>query len=341
MIDICKRLYDTFKRPVILRSRGRFTLYPSQASIKINDKVYGGCNRRSFFEWLGYKRDIDIEPNGVLAAEMGNWFHDGIEGLIRTRSFGAGITILSAEQSFYHKDLDISGRTDLLILDNYTDSIHGIEIKSVGEWSGKRALAQPKIEHTLQSVVYLYIHNESAKKNNMRPVESWIVLYVSRDENWDLKKNVHGSPLRQMWQYTITLKDGAVQIQDQAGSVTPYPDITVDKILERYKELKEKVDKGELPDRDYDAQYSEEYITALYKADQLEYKKDKTAVEKWLKKGAKEGELGIVMGDDGCKFCPYINQCYSPDPMSWPKEKLKLYDIDTLEEEEPKQLEMF
>lgn len=130
-----------------------------------------------------------------------------------------------------------------------------------------------------------------------------------------------------LWQFDMDIEQGYVTVQNQHGATKEYKDITIDAILDRYKYILKHIKTRSLPDRDYEAQYSEEKITALHKAGQLQFKKDNEAVEKWLKKGAKEGELGLTMGDSECMFCSHKVKCYSADPLSSPKKDFELYDI--------------
>jgi CRISPR/Cas system-associated exonuclease Cas4 (RecB family) len=330
-LDICERLYRAYAKPSIYFRRGRTALYPAQASIKIDDTIYGTCHRRAYFEWKGYEPCDTVNPDWELSADVGTWYHIGVTELLRRKTIDTGITILSDEHTFFLEEDKylLSGRIDLFLMDNYTNKLYGVDVKTVGEYMSKRTVTSPKIEHILQCAVYLYAFNKTAA-HGKRQVEEWIILYISRDENWDLKKNLHGSPLMLMWQYSMFFEDGYICVRNHQGSITKYKDITMEAIGERYDLLMSHILDDNLPPRDYDAQYSEEQIVALYEADLLEYKKDIKVVEKWKKDGAPEGQLNLVMGDSECRFCSYATQCYSQDPLSHPKSSKILYDIPPL-----------
>jgi hypothetical protein len=326
MIDICKRLNEAYSNPVIRRTSGRRGVYPSEASIEVNGEIVGACHREAYFDWFGYEEEGAVNPDSILAAEMGNWMHDGLVESYRARPIETGLTVLSAEQPFFNKDELISGRTDIFMMDNASGEIFGVDIKSVGEWAGKKCYLQPKLDHIIQCALYLWEYQNTARQGK-REINKWIILYISRDENWDLKKNIHGSLFKYLWQFTVSFEDEHVVVQNQAGVVTKYKDITTEGIIKRYRIFLDHVKNKNLPERDFEAQYSEEKIVGMYELGTLPFKKDIAAVEKWMKKGAAEGQLNMSIGDDACFFCRHKGKCYSEDPLSYPKEERILYDL--------------
>lgn len=331
MIDICTRLYNAYKNPSIKSTRGRSGVYPSQASIETETEVIGACHRQQYFSWFDYDYSEPGNPDWSLAATMGEWIHTGVVNELKNLVYDTGLIVLSAEQSFFNKKHLVSGRTDIFLMDRATEEIFGVDIKSVGEWAGKRAMKQPRLHDILQCAVYLWDYQNTAAKG-YRKIDEWIILYVSRDENWDLKKYIHGSKFKYMWQYALSFcPDGYIVVEDQKGTLTSYRDITIQNILDRYEKLLEYIKRKELPPRDFEAQYNEDKITALYKAGGLEYKKDQGAVEKWLKKGAIKGELKITMGDGACRLCSYLKLCYSDDPTLGKKKEHVLYRLPRID----------
>ena len=198
-------------------------------------------------------------------------------------------------------------------MDNKTKDIFGLEIKSVGEFAGKAALIQPSYSNLIQAAIYLNEYQITASKGN-RNIDYWKILYISRDENWDLKARKHGSPFRYMWEYTCKFEEGMLVVYNQHGSKEAYPEITVKNIYDRYDKIRKELKENKLPDRDFEAQYSEEKIVSLYESGLIQYKKDQAVVEKWMKKGAIEGELQLQLGDKECMFCAWKSLCYSDDP---------------------------
>jgi hypothetical protein len=316
MISIASRLHKAYTEPIVHQSRGKSGFYPSQTSIKLDDgTVLGGCHRQIYYDWNNYEREGEANADWTLAAIMGEWYHTGITEELRAHPIETGITVLAEELPFFDKELFVSGRVDMLLLDNETNTIFGEDTKSVGEWVCKKTVHAPKWEHVLQCALYLWVFQNKTNPGDI-PISHWSILYISRDENWDLKAYKHGSKLKQIWQFDLTFsddKDPYVIIENERGEKTHHMNIRMSGIIKRFKTLKEKMSKDELPDRDYEAQYDDAKMVAMHKAGQLEFKKDQAVVDKWLKKGA-TGPLGLIMGDSACRFCPYTTQCYSKNP---------------------------
>jgi hypothetical protein len=322
MIDIASRLHKAYTEPVIHQSRSRSGLYPSQASVTLDDgKHVGACHRQIYYEWNNYDHNVTQNPDWKLAAIMGEWYHLGVVQELRAHPLETELTVLAEEQPFFYKPLFLSGRIDILLRDEVSDTIFGVDIKSVGEWVCKKTIHQPKEDHILQCALYLWVYQQMAAADSA-PVTHWTILYISRDENWDLKGNKHGSKMRQIWQFDIELqKDGDAGelypvVTTPFGNKLHYKELSIDRMVVRYTDLKSQLVADTLPDRDYEAQYDETRIAGLYSSNKLEFKKDIYAVEKWMKKGAPPGDLNIKMGDSACMFCSFQDLCYSSDPLN-------------------------
>jgi len=326
MLNIPHRIYNAFASPAVSTIRPNTGLYPASASIKINDTQHGACHRQEYYRWYKYEPTSVSDPEGVLTTTMGDAIHIMIATILKNHVQETDIVVLSEEQSFYDSVEFISGRTDLFLKDLKTGLLHGCDVKSVGEYKAGMVIDQPDITHILQCAVYLDQFNKSAKINNSKQVSDWIILYVARNESWKLKKYPHGSLFKYMWQFSINLDKGYITVVSQNGATKEYPEITMEKVYEQYRILIKKIRAKELPDRDFQIQYSEDRITGMYKSDQLN-KTNGAIVEKWLEKGAKAGELKLDIGDYQCKFCQWAGLCYSSDPDKPEKQKQVLYNI--------------
>jgi len=330
MIDICKRIYSALEDPKIYRTRGNTGLYPSQASVELkNGKLAGGCHRQVYYQWKDIKPTNKGETDFSLSAEYGTWLHEGLVKFLNNHVIATDLIVLSEEHSFFDKELLLSGRTDVFLMDKNSDEIFGVEAKSVGKFSGKMCLTQPKIEHILQALVYLDQYRSTSKQGH-RSIDYWVLLYMARDEDWDFKARKHGSVFRYMWQFWVTIEDDHAVVHCQNGTRTSYPEITISGIKKRYKELRDHLCKDNLPERDYELQYSEEWITSLYKSGELRFKKDNEAVAKWLAKGAKPDKLNLKMGDHQCMFCPWSTLCWSEIPDAEVKNDRILFSLEEL-----------
>lgn len=334
MLDIPKRLYDALsEEPVTNRVRNNQQLYPSSASVLLdNGQVGGACARATFYRWYKCKKSGKMDPEIQFVCDVGEVLHDLITRMLKNLRRHSNLELLSAEQAFYDSSIFLTGRTDGVLIDNDTGLIHGLEIKTVGDYKSTMVIEQPDIQHILQSVVYLNKYNTNAKQCGTQELENWIILYVARSENWTLKKYPHRSPFKYIWQYTVSLDpvDQHVIITNQAGHDTHYHDISPDKINNRSKYCLNKIKKKELPQRDFKYQYDEVELVALAKIPTIKgglNKIDTAKVDKWIDKGAPAGELFIDKGDFSCRYCDYVEPCYSDTPEIFDKELTPLINI--------------
>lgn len=56
--------------------------YPSTASCKVGDKVYGKCLRASYYQWTGAPKVAKVAGD-LWAVNMGNWIHTGLQELYK------------------------------------------------------------------------------------------------------------------------------------------------------------------------------------------------------------------------------------------------------------------
>ena len=91
--------------------------------------------------------------------------------------------------------------------------------------------------------------------------------------------------------------------------VTP---ITIESIVENYQHIQQSVDTKTIPDRDFDALYSQEKIENLYQQGLLT--KTETTQHEKRKAQLAEGKARVVKavekGDWQCRFCQYKSICY-------------------------------
>ena len=280
-----------------------------------------------------------MDPEIQFVCDYGEALHDLITRMLSNLRRISNLELLSAEQAFYDSKRFLTGRTDGVLIDNDTNLIHGLEIKTVGDYKSTMVIEQPDVSHVLQSVLYLYEYNKNAKECGTQELEDWNILYVARSENWKLKKYPHRSPFKYIWQYAISLdpSDEHVIVTNQAGHQTHYKDITPTKINNRADYCLGYIKKKELPPRDYKWQYDEADLLLLSKIPTIEgglNKVDTAKVDKWMDAGAPEGELNIDKGDFSCRYCDYANQCWSDAPEIFEKELIPLINIKKPENNE-------
>jgi len=327
MIDIVNRLYSAFNDDTRRNIRPNTGMHPSACSIVINGELHGACHRREYYKWYRYPESDQSDPEGMLAALSGEALHDMVANMLRRYGLESQLEIVSIEESFYDRDELISGRTDLFLLDKKTNKLFGVEIKTVGEYKTGLTMDQPDLEHVMQSMIYLNTYNKYMP-SKYKQVDEWLILYIARSETYKTRKYAHGSPFKQMWQFGISLQiDGSVIIEDMHGGKTHRSDVTLDKLYGRYRDLMVSIRTKTIPDREYEAQYDEQRIAGMYKRNVGLFKKQREVVKKWLDAGAVAGDLNLVIGDFGCRFCQFSTKCWGPDSDTHPGIEEYMYKI--------------
>jgi len=328
MIDIPSRMYDAFSSSVMKSSRGRSGFYPSSVSIEHSDgEIIGTCLRQEYYRWFNAQPTEDYNPEFGIISLSGEALHEVITSFIRNHPLETGLVLLKDEHSFFDQENMLSGRIDLFLLDTKTDTLLGCDIKTVSDYAAGTCISEPRIKDLLQCALYLDQYQKSAHSGN-KEINEWAILYFARsDSYYKLKKYPHGSPFKAMWQFSVSFEDDYVVVTDQFGNKTSYTWITKETLYTRFKVLYKYIKAKQLPPRDYEHSYSEEKIAGLYKQGKIALKKDRLTIDKWLEKGAAEGELGLNMGDFSCRFCDFSSLCWSNNPESFTKKSTDLYDL--------------
>lgn len=328
MINIVDRIYKAMADPMCLDVRSKNALYPSSASVRNDGKTIGACLRSEYYSWFNAETVKDRNPEYELAAIAGHYFHDMVLDLITRTSPDTDIVVLSNEQRIYDPKYILSGRSDLFLRDLTTDSLFGVDVKSLSDYMCTTSWEWPREKDILQCAIYLDQYDRIATAGGYKGVKEWIILYVARAENYRIKKYAHGSPFKIMWQFSMFIeKDGSIRVENQNGQSRHYPDININGIYARYEELLGCIQDRELPDRDYVYQYTEEQLVGFSKLGTKGplNKADREQVDAWVANGAPPGQLGLSKGDWECRNCRYVNVCYSENPEKFETEQPVLH----------------
>lgn len=330
---LTNRFKQAYENPIINCNKKSTTFHPSAASIKIEDaqgnqRVIGACLREQY-----YRITTDSISNPGLmdysiSADIGEKLHQLIEQYIELYGFKMGLQKIEAESIIFDEELNLSGRSDLLVWDYKNNELIGIEVKSLGEFKAGKCAESPDEQHVMQALLYLDFYNRHIPEGMPRPTK-WYIWYISRTENWTIKSKKHGSPLQMLWDFHITMDSEGCPTVHTATSKERWADFSVEKIKDRYADLAFYVSEGIVPPRDFEIQYSEERIAADYKNDKIKYKGDKEKIKKWLDKGAPSGKLNLEMGDFACRFCNWKDHC-------WNGTELKSNDKFNIPDNKPK-----
>lgn len=330
MNELSRRLHKAIEDPTInaVRSSSK-VFHPSSASIKLDSgQVIGTCLRQQYYRITESFITNKGQTDHKFSAMIGDQLHEFVVNLIKNNGYIMDLQFIAAEDSFYDPDNNIGGRIDIIAWDTKAKEVIGIDTKTVAEYKAGICISAPAPEHIMQCMIYLYVYNKQIPEN-MPKIKKWYIWYISRTENYAIKSKKHGSPLAMAWDCYITLDDidGSVFVHTNDG-IYHYKEYTIDKVLKRYKDLSFYLESNIIPPRDYELTFSEEKILGMYKTGTLTRKADIEKVEKWVKKGAISGNLGIEMGDGECGFCPYKDLCWNNNPTPIISNKFNLVQKD-------------
>lgn len=306
MSEYAAKIGDALERGGMLQDvRPNSGFYPSAASVKIPDDVFGestvgGCLRQIWYSWKRFPKNRDDNAGSMMRLYLGNWAHDGFEKLLAQIQMTTGLIVVSSEHSFWKPIWRESGRSDILCWDQHKKRYVILEVKTVNsEWgpSGyKKAIEQPKLEYVLQSLVYKHTYKE------LDPLVH--IIYVNLMAN----KRVPA-----IFGHEVISGNN---LTDHVAVIGPngrkeYRQITMQKVVDRWKELEGYLRSNTLPPPDYRQNYSEDEAVGIYEAGRFAYKAESKAVADWLKAGAEPGklELPYAPGDPQCSWCPYSEFC--------------------------------
>lgn len=316
------------------------TLWPSEASAEIVEngitKLVGKCRRASFFRYLvdSYKfypkyrmwaplikqvqaEYIPADPYLVWIGRQGELY----EEFVIQQAKVSGVFI--AEQvPLYIAPWNISGKKDVEVINPETRKLSIVECKSVYGYGANTVLGTPGARRNGNL--------GTPRESNLMQSALYHWWTASEDDHYEESRLVYGSrDTGRFGEYLVKTEK-----QDNINKILYKPNvaskswitspITIEAILKEYANQQFWLDSGIIPDRDYDLEYSEEKLAALYAANELA----KTDAEKYeavmsrreenlqrISEGKKpKKELKqLQKGDWQCSFCNYRNTCYTQD----------------------------
>lgn len=305
METITERIKNVLENQHILEdTRPQTGFYPSSASVSIEDPVLGktalgACLRKQWYDWYRFPGEGKETASSIGRSLLGSWTHDGFQALLQSIQIYTDLYIIKSEHAFWKPNWKLSGRLDLLCFDKKANRYVILEIKTVNKEFGpagfKAQIECPKLEYILQGTCYYYSYEEL----NPRV----IILYVNL---------MAGQNIDFLFEFELLIpKDPDANIAISNGSkITQFPEITMNKIVQRWVELENYITNKQLPPRDFWPEFTDEQIVSLYYADALSYKAEYEVVKKWLAKGANDKlEMPYGKGSKQCSWCPYVNLC--------------------------------
>lgn len=240
--------------------RARNVNSPSQAGV---------CQRANYYARMGYQNDGSIEPRTRRIFNNGDGVHDRLQTYLEK----AGVCLMR-EVPVLYDELTIQGHTDGIVRLS-KEEIGILEIKSINS-NGFTNLKEPKPEHRLQAMIYLFCCEERRKylRSTYPTLEEFKKSKVARI-NYYKRHYLHltdGSKYTRAEKIKMQVKLGLQADELLWNTVRPITkviflyenkdnqdlkeyavvrdDEVLDYILNRYAELNEYIEKKQLPERE-------------------------------------------------------------------------------------------
>lgn len=313
------------------------TLWPSEASAVVNGKVVGKCRRATFFRFMlenysyssNYKvwatladhikkNQLPVEPYLLWIWRQGELYEDFVVEEAKI----SGV-FLEGQTQVYIPDYNVSGKKDLEVLNPLTGKRSIVEVKSVYGFGGNVVLGTPSERRKGGS--------GKPKDPNLMQTALYHWWHASEDDAYEESRLVYGSrDTGRYGEYLVKTEnvDGVVKILYKPHTPNPgawvTSGITINSILEEYRNQQLWLDAGTIPPRDFNILYGEEELAELYAEGEL----NKTEVQQYEKvlERREENKIAIQNGDKPkkelkqiekghfqCGFCPYSPICYNKD----------------------------
>jgi hypothetical protein len=316
------------------------TLWPSEATVVDSDgNVQGRCRRATFFRyaaarqaWEPYLSEqqkdlVDLwqslkKPHSdytLFVFKQGDLYED----FLIEMSKNVGVFV-ATQTPVYIKSANVSGKIDIEAINPETGKLSIVEAKSVHGFGGTKTIGkaatgkyagkagEPKESHLMQLGTYHY----------------WV---AQADESYEESRLVYGD--RGTGQHAEFLvwtepKESGTEIwyrqtlpyQGQATCVK----FTIEDMLDQFQLTHKRTSDFEVPDRDFDLQYSYEKMVAAYNSGDLP-KVAKVQMEKIFARQSEnesrvaEGKKPLAdltlpkRGDWQCSYCDGQKFCYEYD----------------------------
>ena len=312
------------------------TQWPSEATaLSVNQHgekvVLGKCRRAAFFRLLldsfAYsekyniyqkfveklkQETIEVEPYLRWIWSQGELYEEHCLNLAKS----AGVYI-SDQTPVYVSKHNVSGKIDIIVINPSTGKFNIVEIKSVYGYGGNAVLGtpaerkrgllgKPRESHLMQIGMYQWHF-----ANRRDEFEEGLLVYGSRDTGRTAEYKITVEELEN--------KEGEkrnfIFYQGNHPNITEKVNsgISIENVISNYNYIAKCLDSGEIPERDFEAKYSEEKLQKLYdrgelsKKDSEQFIKRKTQLAEGKSRVVKE----VVKGDWQCSYCSYRTVCYT------------------------------
>lgn len=293
-IDLKQKTLEHFGRKQF-RSKGKGTLWPSEASVKYTDehgedKIIGKCQRAIYYRLSGVTPTNPPNAKSQIIFLLGN----SVENMVTEAWKQMGIWENNSVK-WEDREKNLSGEYDV-ILKEIVDGeakFYGAEVKSfygyfankmiLGGWSGRSpnkiyTAGKPKDEALMQAALYV---DHSAGR-----LDGFKLIYVSRDNT-------------EMAEFNIRVDSTTKEITVNGVKETRF---TVNDIYERYATMNMFKDQNIKPQREYVMSPDDARVEVLHSRGEVSASAYKDHCS-----GKKK------VSDWHCSYCDYKDHCWTVD----------------------------
>lgn len=284
-----KVVMDEIKKKRIRSIVDKNTLWPSQAAVRTRTgEVIGKCLRASYYEKTGETETNPVSDEVCAMGYMGKEIETGLIEIVKNQG-------IWENNNVKWQRYNISGEIDVLIRTLNRENggvpveeVYIVECKTCSGYFANKELygynegagnnkvwikGKPKSKHYLQAALYAYAGREKVKGT--------ILFYISRDES-------------RMMEFLIRVdNDGNIFVDEELETR-----FNINDVLERYEVLQKAIDLKELPDRDYNPEYTDAQVEHFYEIKKI----SKTARDNHINRKT-------LYADSDCNYCNFKLKC--------------------------------
>ncbi len=292
-------------------------LYVTQSSCEIVDEVgrptlIGKCHRQLWYKSKGYEGD-SWDTVSLRRMRYGQWIEDALQDEWKK----SGIYVQNNVKLRAH-EYNVSGEIDAIVFDPHKNHPVIVEVKSgYGYTFNKNVFGKsnhlypdglPHMDYIMQVMWYLHLRKPIEKVHGESPYA--LIYYIDRADCRDKQFMVE---LEDSYTGKAIVKrgDGKLIVPNPRYSqanryckieveTRPIEGLTMERIIDRFAELEQKLSEDEPPEREYFLRYPEELADDLFQLGQL----SKTKYDLF------NSNRNEPVGDFKCFYCPFTEHCY-------------------------------
>jgi hypothetical protein len=308
--------YSLVKHTDLHLTRPRFSgprsaaVYPSEASVSYRNEygdrvVEGTCLRQAFYRITGVQGKGSNARSEYIFA-MGR----AVEAFLISQWKEMGIWVANNIRFFTTEFGPLmNGELDCVLAEPPDGKLYTVECKSAYGYDAKKEIIGnqsspgfPKMSQLLQTLVYVYLGQlPEGRRPFSQKIDYGRLFYLFRD--------------------TVDRRTFKVEVVPEGDNFRPMVDgnlireFTINDMIARYQQLKQYVEQGELPPRDYSLEFTGEQIEKMREQKRIsdsKYKQWESNERVKMGKSRMKVPKIIPVGNWECAYCNFCHLCHNP-----------------------------